>query len=50
MERTVHLSFGECPADEYVDQLAIDLAVHAWDLARGIGADDTVPNEHLGGR
>ena len=45
MERTVHLSFGECPADEYVDQLAIDLAVHAWDLARGIGADDTVPND-----
>jgi uncharacterized protein (TIGR03086 family) len=48
MDRTVHLSIGECPADEYIDQLTIDLAIHTWDLARGIGADDAMPNDLAG--
>jgi len=42
-ERTVHLSFGDAPATEYGWQMTTDLAVHAWDLARGIGADDDLP-------
>ena len=42
-ERTVHLSFGDTPATEYGWQMTTDLAVHAWDLARGIGADDDLP-------
>jgi uncharacterized protein (TIGR03086 family) len=41
--RTVHLSFGDTSATEYGWQMTMDLAVHAWDLARGIGADDTLP-------
>lgn len=40
MTRTVHLSFGDTPADEYVRQLLADHVVHAWDLARAIDADD----------
>ena len=40
MERTVHLSFGDLPGAEYALQLAADHLVHAWDLARSIGADD----------
>jgi uncharacterized protein (TIGR03086 family) len=40
IDRTVHLSFGDVPATVYVQQLASDLAIHAWDLARGINADD----------
>ena len=44
-ERTVHLSFGDTPAAEYGWQMITDLAVHAWDLARGIGADDDLPAE-----
>ena len=44
-ERTVHLSFGDTPAAEYAWQMITDLAVHAWDLARGIGADDDLPAE-----
>jgi len=39
---TVQLSYGETPAHEYVAQMACDFVVHAWDLARGIGADDTL--------
>jgi uncharacterized protein (TIGR03086 family) len=39
-ERTVHLSFGDLPASEYLTQVTSDFVVHGWDLARGIGADD----------
>ena len=42
LERTVHLSFGDFSGDNYCWQLISDLVVHAWDLARGIGADDTM--------
>jgi uncharacterized protein (TIGR03086 family) len=38
----VHLSYGSKSADHYVGELTSDLAVHAWDLARAIGADDTL--------
>jgi uncharacterized protein (TIGR03086 family) len=39
-ERTVHVSFGDIPGDDYVAQLVIDHTIHGWDLARAIGADD----------
>jgi uncharacterized protein (TIGR03086 family) len=39
LDRTVHLSFGDTPAEEYVHQLLADYVVHAWDLAVAIGAD-----------
>jgi uncharacterized protein (TIGR03086 family) len=42
LERTVHLSFGDHPGQEYVMQLAADHLVHAWDLARALGADDAL--------
>jgi uncharacterized protein (TIGR03086 family) len=42
LERTVHLSFGDHPAREYAVQLAADHQVHAVDLARALGTDDTV--------
>jgi uncharacterized protein (TIGR03086 family) len=38
----VHLSFGDHPARDYAMQLAADHLVHAWDLARAIGADETL--------
>jgi uncharacterized protein (TIGR03086 family) len=37
--RTVHLSFGDVPASEYLNQLAADHLVHAWDLAAATGGD-----------
>ena len=42
LDRIVHLSFGDLPASDYLTQLTSDFVVHAWDLARGIGADDTM--------
>ena len=42
LDRTVHLSFGDASGQEYVVQLTADLAIHAWDLARATGQDDTL--------
>ena len=42
MDRTVHLSFGDTPAVEYVHQLLADHLIHGWDLAAAIGADTTI--------
>ena len=44
LEQTVHLSYGDVPAEHYVAQMTADLAVHAWDLARGIGGDENLDN------
>lgn len=40
IERTVHLSFGDTAAEEYVQQLLADHLLHGWDLAQAIGVDD----------
>ncbi len=40
LERTVDTTMGETPALEYTRQMTLDLAIHAWDLARAIGADE----------
>ncbi|MGC5329255.1 TIGR03086 family metal-binding protein [Micromonospora sp. DT62] len=39
LERTVGLSSGETPADEYLHQLTAEHLIHGWDLAVAIGAD-----------
>lgn len=38
MARTVHLSFGDTPAEEYVWQLTADHLIHGWDVAAATGA------------
>jgi len=45
MERTVHLSFGDVPGEEYAMQLFADHLIHAWDLVRAIGADEQLDPE-----
>jgi uncharacterized protein (TIGR03086 family) len=45
LERTVDLSSGPTPASEYVSQLFADHLIHAWDLARAIGADERLDPE-----
>jgi uncharacterized protein (TIGR03086 family) len=45
LETTAHLSFGDLPAGEYVKQMALDSVIHSWDLAHGIGADETLDPE-----
>jgi uncharacterized protein (TIGR03086 family) len=47
MDRTVHLSFGDTPAEEYASQLLADHVVHGWDLAVAIGADRTIDPDAL---
>ena len=45
MEDIVHLSFGDVPGSEYLGQLLNDHVIHAWDLARAIGADDKLDSD-----
>jgi len=45
MDRIVHLSFGDFPGREYALQLLADHLIHAWDLARAIGADENLDGE-----
>jgi uncharacterized protein (TIGR03086 family) len=44
LEHTVELSYGQSPAAEYCEQMMTDAAVHGWDLARAVGADETMPD------
>jgi uncharacterized protein (TIGR03086 family) len=45
MDRTVHLSFGDRTGREYAKQMFIDLVIHSWDLAKGIGVHDKLEPE-----
>ena len=45
LDHAVVLSRGETSARDYLWELTCDLAVHAWDLARAIGADERLDPE-----
>jgi uncharacterized protein (TIGR03086 family) len=45
LTRTTHLSFGDVPGAEYLNQVFADALIHGWDLARAIGADDRLDPE-----
>ncbi len=45
LDQSVQVTAGEISARDYVWQLTVELTVHAWDLARGIGADDRLDPE-----
>lgn len=45
LDRTVHVSFGDISAREYVSQLVCDHVIHGWDLARAIGAVELIDDE-----
>lgn len=45
---TVALSSGERPMAEYCWEMTTDALIHSWDLARGIGADETLDAELVG--
>ena len=42
--RTVNHLVGPVSVSRFVQMRVLDLTVHAWDLARGIGADETLPD------
>ncbi|PZS38159.1 MAG: TIGR03086 family protein [Pseudonocardiales bacterium] len=45
LRRSVELSYGRRPARGYCQEMTMDLTVHAWDLARGIQADERLDPE-----
>lgn len=45
LERTVRLSYGPALGSAYCSELTADCVVHTWDLSRGIGADDRLPDD-----
>jgi uncharacterized protein (TIGR03086 family) len=45
LQQTTHLSFGDFPAQEYIDQMLFDLHIHGWDLRTGIGADTAMDDD-----
>ena len=42
MELVIHLSRRDITGADYVFEVFNDLAIHGWDLARAIGADETI--------
>lgn len=40
LDRTVHHAIGDVPAQQLLGMRVTDWAVHGWDLAQAIGADD----------
>ncbi|MFD9522541.1 TIGR03086 family metal-binding protein [Streptomyces sp. NPDC059979] len=44
LDRTVRLSYGPALGSAYCSQLTADCVVHTWDLVRGVGADDRLPD------
>jgi uncharacterized protein (TIGR03086 family) len=45
LDGTVHLSYGDETALGYVEQVTGDVLIHSWDLARGLGVDDELPED-----
>lgn len=41
----IGLSRGPVPARQYLAELTLDLAVHAWDLGQSIGLTDSLPDD-----
>jgi uncharacterized protein (TIGR03086 family) len=45
LDRLVHLSSGDASGAEYISQVLTDHTIHAWDLARAVGADEQLDPE-----
>jgi uncharacterized protein (TIGR03086 family) len=49
LDATVHLSYGDYPAREYLKHITYFRGLRAYDLARFIGADTALPDELVRG-
>jgi uncharacterized protein (TIGR03086 family) len=49
LDRTVHCSFGDFPAREYLWQATTFRGMRAWDIANVIGVDPTLPGDLVQG-
>ena len=43
LAQTVQLSGGPTAVSRYCDEVGLDTLIHTWDLARAVGADETLP-------
>jgi uncharacterized protein (TIGR03086 family) len=43
----VHLSYGDKSADDYMKEVAVDMVIHGWDVARSISMNDYAPADDL---
>ena len=41
----VQLSYDTVTADEYLREQVADVTIHTWDLARAVGADESIDDE-----
>jgi uncharacterized protein (TIGR03086 family) len=46
-DSVVHISRGDITAEQYTNEVFTDLVIHGWDLARAIGADETLDAESV---
>jgi uncharacterized protein (TIGR03086 family) len=45
LDRTVHCSFGDFSARDYLVQTNYFRGLRSWDIARAIGVDSTIPDD-----
>jgi uncharacterized protein (TIGR03086 family) len=48
-EKIVHISYGDFPAEQYLSDITVQRGLGAYDLAKFIGADTTLPDELVKG-
>jgi uncharacterized protein (TIGR03086 family) len=46
-EQIVHMSSGDAPASAYIDEVAVDILIHGWDVAKSIAKPYDVSDELL---
>ncbi|MCX6372579.1 MAG: TIGR03086 family protein, partial [Actinobacteria bacterium] len=49
LDRVVHLSYGDYPAREYLKHITSFRGLRAYDIAKYIGADTTMPDDLVRG-
>lgn len=43
----VHLSYKDTTAGDYIGEVASDLLIHSWDVAKSINTNDKLPNDMI---
>ncbi len=43
LDSIVHLSYADVTVKYYLDEMATDIYIHTWDVAKAIGADFRIP-------
>lgn len=49
LDSLVHLSYDRVPVADYLREQTSDVAIHAWDLARAVGAGESLDDDLVAG-